>query len=371
MRIERVDDVSGRRGEPFLDGGPAPEACPSAVAVDRTADHCTVHVRHRAPGATAVALRASGWWWPDPCDGLDLEPRPDGSFSAAFRVPADWCTTFSFAEHRGADAPPWWRDGLKGASGGAQRILDLTGAAPPTGPVPRLADLASRDDGEPRVRWFLPHSGGSGPNAGAASDPPRSGAPPALLIVTDGEGHIDRADTPRLLRAAAQAGALPPTLVLFIDAWPDRAEHLGVPGGQARWIAETLVPRVRGFGAASADARRTAVAGSSFGGLTALFAVARAPATIGAASIQSASLWRYREEDLLTHVSQALPRSATVRLRMHAGRFEGTMADDARSFIVGLRARTGRRIPLHVHSGGHDWAWWRRALVADAVTLLS
>lgn len=49
-------------------------------------------------------------------------------------------------------------------------------------------------------------------------------------------------DTPGLLATATREGRLPPVIAVFIDAWPNRAEQLGVPGGQAAWIVEKLLP---------------------------------------------------------------------------------------------------------------------------------
>lgn len=137
-------------------------------------------------------------------------------------------------------------------------------------------------------------------------------------MVTDGRQHTELLGTPTLIRRGVAAGLLPPLAAVFIESGPRRDETLGVPGGQAQWIAEHLAPRLRteGLGSrgraddtstAQVDARlggispvtidpdpaRTVVTGSSFGGLTALFVVSRAPGVIGTAIAQWVSLWRY------------------------------------------------------------------------------
>jgi enterochelin esterase family protein len=189
---------------------------------------------------------------------------------------------------------------------------------------------------------------------------------PLLLVVTDGETHVERLGTPAVLARLVEDGLLPPLRAVFVDAQPERSHQLGLPGGQARWIAEDLVPGLQERGLASADPRRVVVTGSSFGGLTALFALARAPHAIGTVSAQSVSLWRFPRGALVEPLAAALraaPR--TPRIRLHGGRYEGTMAPRAAELVEAVAARTGVRIPLRLHSGGHDWAWWHPALLED------
>jgi enterochelin esterase family protein len=250
-------------------------------------------------------------------------------------------------------------------------VLDLArdrcvlGDVPASLPVHELRT----EPGEPRTRWCA--IGDSGAPGGAdRSEAPTS--PPSdlpLLVVTDGEAHLERLDTPGMLAAAVRTGDLPPLLAVFLDAWPERARDLGVPGGQAAWIADTLVPRLR----PAPDPRRTVVTGSSFGGLTALFALARAPHRIGAAIAQSVSLWRYPHlalaDPLRAAISGAAPEE--VRIRLHAGHFEGTMGESARELADVVSTATGAEIPVHLHRGGHDWAWWQPAMIEELSELLA
>ena len=104
-----------------------------------------------------------------------------------------------------------------------------------------------------------------------------------LVVLTDAQAHLDVLDTPGLLATATREGRLPPVIAVFIDAWPNRAEQLGVPGGQAAWIVEKLLPTLHRQGLTDPttgeywridpDPRRTILTGASFGGLTALFAL--------------------------------------------------------------------------------------------------
>lgn len=374
---------------------------PSAAGpqiLSRDGDRALVRFRHRAPAASAVALHASGWWWPDPVEACDLRPTGDGWWEGTFEVPADWRVSYGFALHHGEGEPPWWRTGLKApgaevvpdpanprrhsaARGGAVRsLLSVPEDAPFTLDAPAEGAAAGAPlqvlpprPGEPRTLWWAPRPSDPG-GAGLAA-----GAELPLLIVTDGLQHAEQLRTPALLARGVEAGVLPPLAAVFVDSTAQRGEVLGVPGGQARWIAEELVPRLRAEGLGSGpkrvrvtgEAARTVVTGSSFGGLTALFAVARAPQHIGAAIAQSASLWRYREgalEEPLRQAAQAHP----LRLHLHAGRFEGSMPAMARQLCDALTAAQleGLEVSLAVHSGGHDWAWWQPVMLQELAMLL-
>ncbi|UQN29507.1 alpha/beta hydrolase [Brachybacterium kimchii] len=367
-------------------------SAPGGAAVEvlaREDDRAIVRLQHRAPGARAVAAQINGWWHPDPPDGLDLISQGDGWFTGVLSVPGDLCATISFLEHQGDDGasaePPWWSDGLKGKRTGAPSrpqarpsgslVLDLVrdrvgdSHAPSSLPVHELATAA----GEPRTRWCtIGVDRGNGEEGEDGEEGADGALPPSvlpLLVVTDGEAHLDRLDTPGVLAEAVRAGELPPLRAVFIDAWPERARDLGVPGGQAAWIADTLVPRLR----PTPDPRRTVVTGSSFGGLTSLFALARAPHRIGAAIAQSVSLWRYPHLALAAPLRAALRSTApgSVRIRLHAGHFEGTMGEAARELADAVSDGTGATIPVRMHRGGHDWAWWQPAMVEELAALLT
>ena len=360
---------------------PAPATGSAPEVLSRSADGVLLRLRHRAPRARAVALHASGWWRPQPADALDLVPAGDGWWEIVLEAPEDWRASYGFVEHDGPGDPPWWDAGLKApgapvhpdalcahrhgaARGGAERsVLSL--------PFDGLF-RAGRDDAEtpaevhdlplgpdaPRVRWWAPEEAGS--------------APLPLLVVTDGAEHVEQLGTPERLRRGVEAGVLPPLVAVFVDAGEHRGDVLGVPGGQATWIPEELVPQLRAAGltapggrrlAVTDDPARTIITGASYGGLTALFTAARAPGTIGVAIAQSVSLWRYPDGALVGPLREAAGR-APLRLRLHAGRFEGTMAADARALADALDG-SGADVTLDLHSGGHDWAWWQPALLHD------
>ena len=431
LAVRRGDDVQLSDGARSADGmrrrggeGVAPTAAPRPTGfgpgwsgpevLDRSSTTALVRFRHRAPSARAVALQASGWWRPDPVDACDLRPTGEGWWEGVFEVPSDWRASYGFVEHHEAGDPPWWSSGLKqpgagvvpdagarrghrAARGGARRsVIALPddgpfGCSPADGePAPPLHLLDSPGIEEP-VRWWASRPGDPG------CEQLRTDQPLPLLIVTDGAQHADLLGTPQRLRRGVASGVLPPLAAVFVDSGERRGEVLGVPGGHARWIAETLVPRLqaeglrdgsdeRGSGPdrsapvpVTADPSHVVVTGASFGGLTALFTVARAPHRVGSAIAQSVSLWRYPEGALAAPLLEAARRAAAggspLRLRLQAGRFEGTMHADADALLDAVRTGAeSEQVPLDARldlcSGGHDWAWWQPELLAALRTLL-
>lgn len=405
-REEAACAVTGNRAAPSLAG-------PEVFA--RSGTSALVRFRHRAPSVRAVALQVNGWWRPDPVDACDLRPRGEGWWEGVVEVPSDWRASYGFVEHRGEGDPPWWSSGLKrpgaavvpdagehrghrAARGGARRsVIALPDDGPFSGvgrsdrshdaaaggaePALRLHALPSPGIDE-AVRWWAARPGDPG------CEHLRGEEPLPLLVLTDGMQHADLLGTPLLLRRGVAAGVLPPLAAVFVDSGPRRGDVLGVPGGHAQWIAETLLPRLQAEGlrpgpadrvSVTADPSRVVVAGSSFGGLTALFAAARSPQRVGTAIAQSVSLWRYGEgaltAPLLAAARTAADGGSALRLRLQAGRYEGSMHSDAAALLEAVRAGAADALVplderLDLCSGGHDWAWWQPEMLHLLAELL-
>jgi enterochelin esterase-like enzyme len=362
-----------------------------------------VRFMHRAPTATAVALCASGWWHPEPMDGLDLcRLRGTGWWVLEVASPRQWCVGYRFTEYAGDGAPPWWDTGLKNAHSTLELVADRAnplhlvvkqGAAvsrlhvpsrsalPEDVPAPAEA-LFSHPwawpsahvgqvptvSGEPRTWWWAPED--------AAEEPEGL----AVLVFFDGEEHVLRHETQRFLAAAIDEGLLPPVLAVFVESGERRAEVLGVPGGRAAWVTGTLVPRLAEHGLRrpdggririSRDPRRRIVTGASFGGLSTLFAVAADPGTVGAGIVQSPSLWRFPGQRFDLVLRDAQRRRGRLRLSMAAGSFEGDMLPMARRLHSDCAAQ-GLDVGPEVRAmaGGHDWAWWIPDAVHEAARML-
>lgn len=290
-------------------------------------------------------------------------------------MPEDWQVSYRFVEHRGDDDPQWWERGLRDPGGVA--VPDATHPlchAAGRGQLASVLRLPAADRAwlagaeTPEVRPCRPAGSPwqcwSWTSAEGGDDLP-------LLVVTDGRAYVEELGTHRVLQAAVDGGVLPPLAALFVDSGPDRADDLGVPGGQARWIGQELVPSLRREGLhggrITTDPGRTVVCGSSFGGLTALFAVARTPDVVAAAVVQSPSFWRYPEGALVPPLLAA-DRGHPLRLRLQAGTEEGLVP--AAEAVTAALVEGGVDASLEPRSGGHDWAWWLPGIVDGAADLL-
>jgi enterochelin esterase family protein len=354
--------------------------------LDADDSYVRIRFRHHAPGARAVALEANCWRQISPADACDLRDDGEGHFSGVFEVPRGWTTSYGFVEHHGSGDPLWWEHGFRhpeltpvldagnprrhGAGRGGVRSVARTDRDALTDACDAPADASVRSlphrADEPVVTWWAP--------AGARRPLP-------LVVFFDGQAHADHLGTPGALARLIRDGALPPLAAVFVSVGrEERASQLGVPGGQARWVAETLLPRLRREGlvetdaapvAVTADPARTVVTGSSFGGLSTLFSLIRAPQEIGVGIAQSVSLWRYRPGSftgpLLDAVCGAAAYRRGTRIRLQSGLFEGGTA--ARELADQLE-RAGGDARFRVVPGGHDWAWWQVEVLRELADVL-
>jgi len=350
---------------------------------------------HRDAGADAVALAAHAWWNPERPEDCELD-RHDGSdlWTATFRVPSDWEVSYRFVAHTGGTAPFWRRPGgLKHASAvgvpdqsnpltmrGQDDQLSSVLRLPASGPRPWLRAFGSEKVGRTGrpTRWDVPDTQSGRTRTTWWWRPSDCSAELPLLVLFDGRMHARRLATAQVIADAIAAGVLPPTAVLMIDSGTpeQRAQDLGVPGGIVRFLGEDLLAALRrrppgGLRPIATARDRVVVGGSSFGGLSALFAVARYPDLVGAAIAHSVSHWRYPPDALQQVLQQAVARvPSPVSLRLGAGRFEGARMVAENERLADQLAGAGVDVGYRAASGGHDWVWWIPHLVEAAGDLL-
>jgi predicted alpha/beta superfamily hydrolase len=102
--------------------------------------------------------------------------------------------------------------------------------------------------------------------------------------------------------------------------FPDRKHGGGDGDRYARFLADTVKPRIDAEFRTRKDRDSAAVAGSSMGGLISLYAFFRRPSPFGRAAVLSPSIWFGREE-LLSFVEHA--RTTRGRLYLDVGTAEG------------------------------------------------
>ncbi|HEY9216357.1 MAG TPA: enterochelin esterase [Ancylobacter sp.] len=199
-----------------------------------------------------------------------------------------------------------------------------------------------------------------------------------LLFVFDAKQYLTRVPTPTILDNLIAERRLPPVVAVFVSEIDRQTRARELPGNSAfaDFMALELLPRVRRETGATIPTKRTALTGSSYGGLAAATVALAHPEAFGNAISLSGSFWWHPEgsaEDQSEHVAAwvARNRRADVRFHLMAGLFEtgrvGSpgIVDTSRHLRDVLAAR-GYAVTYREYAGGHDYLVWRGAL-ADAL----
>ncbi|PWW11785.1 alpha/beta hydrolase-fold protein [Mangrovibacter plantisponsor] len=251
-----------------------------------------------------------------------------------------------------ADAQSEWRD---------------RSAAPAGITHTRYSVVAGR---ERRLRLYLP-------------DVPRS-VPLGLLVLPDAESWFDNVGVLQALDVALSRGRIAPFAVLGVDnlSLDDRTAILGGETALIDNLAQRIIPGVLGEYAdrAWAGRERTVLSGQSLGGVTALMAALVAADTFGAVFSHSPSMWwtpdgsrrpfMFSENDTSWVSEQVMAAPpARVKLRLCVGSLEGATVPHVEDLHHRLLV-AGADSTLAVYTGGHDFAWWRVALIDGLAALL-
>jgi enterochelin esterase family protein len=194
-----------------------------------------------------------------------------------------------------------------------------------------------------------------------------------LLVVFDGEsyGRDGGVPTPTILDNLTHELRIPPTVAVLVNSQMTRNRDLLCSEPFAWFVARELVPWVREKYHVTADPTRTAVAGSSYGGLAAAWVAFRHPDVFGNVVSQSGS-FNYVPKRAVAHDSdyytetgwliRQFVRAPTLQLRFYlqVGRFEG-LSEPNRHLRDVLEAK-GYQVTFAEYSGNHDYLSWRNSL---------
>ena len=184
--------------------------------------------------------------------------------------------------------------------------------------------------------------------------------------------------TPTILDNLVAAGRIPPLVAVMPDSLGQDERNLELPCHPpfVEFLVDELLPWARERWSVGEDQRRAIVAGSSFGGLAAVYAAFERPDVFGSAISQSGSFgWGVegeREHEWLTNrIETSAPRPGRFWLEI------GSLEDGDRPAGGPSGLRSNRRlrdvltakgcdVTYSEYAGGHDYVCWRGSL-ADAL----
>lgn len=215
----------------------------------------------------------------------------------------------------------------------------------------------------------------------AGFDPRRADPRTVLLFVFDAPDYLGKVPTPTLLDNLIAARRLPPVVAVFVSNPGREARAQELPGNAdfADFMALELLPRVLRETGLPARPHRTALAGSSYGGLASATVAWRHPQHFGNVLALSGSFWWSppgTPEADGEHVAGLVAAHPAKPLRffLTAGLFESGSAglpsilETSRHLRDVLRAK-GYPVAYREYASGHDYYYWRGAL-ADGLLAL-
>ncbi|MGA3238024.1 MAG: enterochelin esterase [Bryobacteraceae bacterium] len=190
----------------------------------------------------------------------------------------------------------------------------------------------------------------------------KSGAPYPLLALFDGDRNVKW--VPAILDNLIARKRIPPMVAALVDNPSSAARNLELPCYPpfADFLALELVPYMRENFHAAADPAHTIAAGSSYGGLAAVFASLRHPEVFGNVVSLSGSFWwkpqNGGEAEWLTRQVADTPK-LPLRFYLEVGLMEGyAMQIEANRRMRDVLAGQGYEIGYGEYDGGHSFLNW-------------
>jgi enterochelin esterase family protein len=341
--------------------------------------------------STVVVIGGPALWWEIPDNQLERLPDTDVWFRT-YRARADLRGRYVLSPDD-CLAPLETAGTLAAVERGATFVRDPLNRAPftlpgiaddPVSPEQRFSTFAL-DQATP-LEWAAPRPGvrrgvvsehkvpsvalGNERRTWLWRSAGESAVEPAVLVILDGRDWSEALPMFPTLDNLVAEGLLPPLVAVMPDSidFATRAAELPCNEAFASFLADELVPWTREQTGATADPRRTAIAGKSYGGLASVFAGLRRPDVFGAVIAQSGSFWWAppdEEPEWLLRQVQALAEELPVRFCLDVGLQEGDwMIPQSRRLAAAL-AESSKDVLYREYNGGHDIVCWLGELPAE------
>ena len=206
------------------------------------------------------------------------------------------------------------------------------------------------------------------------------GQPYGLLVFLDGRTYSSDIPGPTILDNLLAAGKIPPLVAVFVanPSAEARIQEMACHPPFAEFLAQELIPWVRRGYRVASDPSRTAIVGSSLGGLAAAFAAFKHPEVFGnVLSLSGSFNWAPRDDAEPEWLARQLAAGPKLPLRFYleAGLMEDRVRPDGTSLLGSNRhLRTvlqakGYAVQYREFNGGHSILNWRGSL-ADGLLAL-
>lgn len=200
-----------------------------------------------------------------------------------------------------------------------------------------------------------------------------------LLIVLDGRTYTSDIPGPTILDNLIAAGRIPPLVAVFVanPSAEARVREMSCHPPFAEFLAGELIPWVRRGYRVTDDPARTAIAGSSLGGLAAACAAVRHPEVFGnVLSLSGSFYWRSPDEAEPEGLARQLAAGPKLPLRFYleAGLMEDRPREGTSLLAANRHLRTvlqarGNAVEYREFNGGHSILNWRGSF-ADGLLAL-
>jgi enterochelin esterase-like enzyme len=195
-----------------------------------------------------------------------------------------------------------------------------------------------------------------------------------LLVLFDGDRNVMW--IPKLLDLLiSQAKIAPMVAVMTDESVPSvRTQELECDPQFADFLARELVPWAREDYHATAQSEKTMVAGSSLGGLAAVYAALQHPEVFGKVISLSGSFWwkptGSSEAEWLTNLVRTSPR-LPLRFYLEVGLMESpSMQIDTNHRMRDALIEKGYPVGYFEYDGGHSFLTWSGGMVNGLETLM-
>lgn len=308
--------------------------------------------------APAVIGDFNGWGYRGP---LGFEPLGGDLWIASIELPIDAYVEYALASDGGRILDPLNPRVASDGMGNSNNYFTM-----PAWQESRFA-VTPRGTPRGRLKRYVVEGGNfvvGGKRAVHLYTPAVPGPYP-LLVVLDGREYLRRARLVQIANSMIAQGAMQPVAMAFVEhAGPARVVEYFCSEATVRFIAD----RVLGLARQEIDLIDPAeypgtygIAGSSMGGLMALYAGMRLPDIFGRVVSQSGAfgLEVHGRASIIHELVAETPRRP-LRIWMDVGKLEWLI--DANRRMAALLRDRGYDVTYREHGGGHNYASWRNEI---------